>query len=52
MESWAEEQAGYSAGSAQEFLLMNCYQLFTMKNRKLNKIIREGKHMFIARPKW
>lgn len=51
MESWAEDQAGYSAGAAQEFLLMNCYELFTMQNKKLNKIIREGKHMFIARPR-
>jgi FkbM family methyltransferase len=51
MESWAEKQAGYSVGAAQEFLLMNGYQLFTINNKKINKIITEGKHMIIARPK-
>lgn len=51
MEAWAEKQAGYPPGTSQEFLLKNGYELFTLKNIKLDKIFTEGSHMFLAKAK-
>ena len=50
MESWAEKQAGYPAGAAQQFLLDHGYELFSLKNSKLEKVQTDGTNMFIARP--
>lgn len=51
MEEWAESQAKFRAGASQEFLLQNGYEIFTLQNRKLDKVITSGSHMFLAKPK-
>lgn len=50
MESWAEKQAGYRAGAAQQFLLDHGYDLFSMQNEKQAVVQTDGTNMFIARP--
>ncbi len=51
MESWAEKLAGYPGGASQQFLKENDYEIFTLKNEKLENLITEGSHMFLAKPK-
>lgn len=50
MESWAEKEAGYPAGSSQQFLIDNGYELFNMNNDKLGNVQTTGTYMFLAKP--
>jgi hypothetical protein len=48
-EGWAETNAHHEAGKAQQYLLEMGYELYTMKNRKLENIILSGSEMIWAR---
>lgn len=51
MESWAEKMAGYAEGASQQLLMENGYDIFTLKNERLENVLTEGSHMFFAKPK-
>jgi FkbM family methyltransferase len=48
-EGWAETNANFGAGKAQEYLLSMGYELYTLKDRKLEKIVTTGSEMIWAR---
>ncbi len=48
-EGWAETNADFGAGRAQEFLVEMGYKLYTLNNRKLHNIVRSGSEMIWAK---
>jgi FkbM family methyltransferase len=50
-EGWAETNANFGAGRAQEYLVEMGYELYTLKDRKLGNIIRSGSEMIWAKSK-
>lgn len=50
-EHWAETNAGLIPGASQEFLLNNCFELFTLQNKKLTSKWTTGTHMIWAKLK-
>jgi hypothetical protein len=48
-EGWAETNADFGAGRAQEYLVEMGYELYTLKNRKLENIMRSGSGMIWAK---
>jgi hypothetical protein len=48
-EGWAETNANFGAGRAQEYLVKMGYELYTLKNKKLEKIVRSGSEMIWAK---
>ncbi len=52
-EWWAEKNAGLKPGTAQQFLLDNGYELFTLKGKRITEPLRDETIMLLARyAKW
>ena len=50
-EIWAERNARFPIGAAQDFLLSMGYEIFTFKNKKIEKVINTGYRMLWAKCK-
>lgn len=50
-EVWAERNAGFKVGEAQEYLLSLGYEIYTLKNKKIETIINSGYQMLWAKCK-
>ena len=50
-EVWAERNAGFKVGEAQEYILSMGYEIFTLKNKKIETIINSGYQMLWAKCK-
>jgi FkbM family methyltransferase len=50
-EDWAETDAGFGEGSSQLYLIDNGYEIFTLRNERIRNIVKNGSHMFWAKPK-
>lgn len=48
-EWWAEKNAGLEPGTAQQFLLDNGYELFTLKGKRITEPLRDKTIMLLAR---
>lgn len=50
-EGWAEANAKFETGASQDFLLENEYEIFTLKNKKLEAKLESGSLMLWAKPR-